>query len=85
MTPAETSELLGEVIVHLRAINATLSTLLERAPDPSAPIGEAIEWESADGLYRTTDRKMAENWAGAVGVTVVRRAPAPGVEGRTNG
>lgn len=41
---------------------------------PNAPLGEAIEWESADGLHRTTDKAVAANWAPSVGVIVVRRA-----------
>lgn len=45
-----------------------------KASDPSAPLAEAVEWESLDGVYRTTDKAVAENWAGAIGVRVVRRA-----------
>lgn len=37
-------------------------------------LGEAIEWESLDGLHRTMDKSMAENWAPNVGVRVIRRA-----------
>lgn len=75
MAPEQTSELLGEALVHLRAINAQLERLLERMPDPHAPLPEAVEWESLDGMYRTTDKAIAANWAGAIGVRVVRRAP----------
>jgi hypothetical protein len=51
-----------------------LYTILQRLPDPSATLAEAVEWESLDGLMRTTDKAKAENWAAAVGVRVVRRA-----------
>ena len=37
-------------------------------------LGEAVEWESEDGLHRTTDKEMAKNWAPNIGVRVVRRA-----------
>ena len=37
-------------------------------------IEEAVEWESGDGLHRTTDRLMAEGWSRNIGCRVVRRA-----------
>lgn len=51
-----------------------LFAILQRLPDPSAPLAEAVEWEMLDGTERTTDREVARNWASAVGVRVVRRA-----------
>jgi hypothetical protein len=51
-----------------------LYAILQRLPDPSETLPEAVEWESSDGVYRTTDKAMAANWAGAIGVRVVRRA-----------
>lgn len=51
-----------------------LYAILLRLPDPNAPLAEAVEWESLDGISRTTDKDMAANWASAIGVRVVRRA-----------
>lgn len=62
-----------------------LYAILQRLPDQSAPLGEPVEWESSDGLYRTTDRRKAENWAANIGVTVVRRAPVSATQGTSNG
>lgn len=50
----------------------------QRAHADSEPLGVAVEWETLDGLHRTTDKAMAENWAPHVGVRVVRRAPGGG-------
>lgn len=55
-----------------------LFAILQRLPDPNAPLPEAVEWESLDGTCRTTDKDMARNWAGAIGVRVVRRAAGGG-------
>jgi hypothetical protein len=46
---------------------------------PEPLLGEAVEWESLDGLYRTTEKWKAENWAPNIGVRVIRRAPIDGV------
>lgn len=62
-----------------QSVEATLLYLiLQRLPHPDAVLGEAIEWESSDGLYRTTDKKVAENWASAIGVNVIRRSQSEG-------
>lgn len=58
-----------------------LYAILQRLPDPEAPLPEAVEWETLDGTERTTDKAMARNWAGAVGVRVVRRAAGVGEKG----
>lgn len=58
-----------------------LYAILQRLPDPSVSLPEAVEWESLDGVYRTTDRAMAENWAPNCGVRVVRRAASSAPKG----
>jgi len=51
-----------------------LYQILQRLPDPNAPLPEAVEWETEDGTMRTTDKAMARNWAPHMNVRVVRRA-----------
>jgi hypothetical protein len=51
-----------------------LYAILQRLPDPKAPLPEAVEWESLDGLNRTTDKRIAQNMSLHGGVRVVRRA-----------
>jgi hypothetical protein len=41
---------------------------------PEAALAEAVEWETLDGIRRTTDKAIAENWATRDGVRVIRRA-----------
>jgi hypothetical protein len=43
--------------------------------EPEEPLGEAVEWETEDGLMRTTDRKTAISWSSHFTMRVVRRAP----------
>lgn len=47
---------------------------LALARQAAQPLGEPIEWELADGTARTTDAKVARNWAVTLGTVVVRRA-----------
>jgi hypothetical protein len=79
----QTSRALMREMVRLqREIQVDVQVIASAAVSRSEPLGEAVEWESADGLYRTTDKKIAANWAGGVGVNVVRRAH--GVPGTLN-
>jgi hypothetical protein len=55
---------------HARRVEAAMQA-------PSETIAEAVEWETEDGTQRTTDKKLAKNWAVHVGVRVVRRAGRP--------
>jgi hypothetical protein len=81
--PTITRDSMGWIVVRdadggtlrSQSVEATLLYLiLQRLPDPRAELGEVLEWESADGLYRTTDRNIAASWAARIGVTVVRRS-----------
>jgi hypothetical protein len=82
-TPSVTRDSFGWIVVEdhdgrsikSQSVEATLLYLiLQRLSAADAPLADAVEWESLDGLYRTTDKKMAENWAPNIGVRVVRRA-----------
>lgn len=88
--PIVTRDRMGWIIVRdpdggtlkSQSVEATLLYLiLQRLPDPSEPLAEAVEWEMLDGTARTTDKELARNWAGAVGVRVVRRAALTKVGG----
>lgn len=65
----------GSALAHSTSAEAfLLYEILQRLPDPAAPLGEAVEWENEAGTQRTTDRGTADNWQAYEKVRVVRRA-----------
>jgi hypothetical protein len=59
----------------VKAIDRSTDSMSDCLDEPAEPLGEAVEWETEDGLMRTTDKKTAISWSSHFTMRVVRRAP----------